>query len=201
MTQYEMTEQLAGKCDVTLEEAKEALEQAGWNPRTATHRLEQEKFTRMQALREFAESGEAAAVQAAPEEAPAEENIVKLEVSKAEEAGEAQAEEVPARPARRCHGQGFRNLAGHIRRLLAWGNRNRFTASKGDETVLDMPVLALALLLLCAFWVTVPLLVIGLFTGFRFGFTGQDLGREGINRALDKAADAADRVKQGAVRA
>ena len=200
MTQYEMTEQLAGKCDVTLEEAKAALEQSDWNPLTATHRLEQEKFARMQALREFAEGGEATAVQAAPEEAPAEEKIVKLEVAKVEEAEEAKAEAAPARP-KRCHGQGFRNLAGHLRRLLAWGNRNRFTASKGGETLLDMPVIALALLLLCAFWVSVPLLAVGLFTGFRFSFTGQDLGRADINRALGRAAVAADRVKQGAVRA
>ena len=46
------------------------------------------------------------------------------------------------------------------------------------------------------FWVIVPLLVVGLFTGFRYRFSGDELGREGINRAMDKAADAAEKVKE-----
>ena len=39
MTQYEMTENLSEKCDVTLEEAKTALEASDWNTLTATHLL------------------------------------------------------------------------------------------------------------------------------------------------------------------
>ena len=38
-TQYEMTEQLAGKMHITLTEARAALEAAGWNMLTATHML------------------------------------------------------------------------------------------------------------------------------------------------------------------
>ena len=37
MTNYELTEQLAAKCDVTLEEAMTALEASNWNTLTATH--------------------------------------------------------------------------------------------------------------------------------------------------------------------
>ena len=47
----------------------------------------------------------------------------------------------------------------------------------------------LVLLLVFAFWVCVPLLVIGLFTGFRYSFSGPELGRENVNRAMDKAAE------------
>ena len=196
MTQYEMTESLSKKCDVTLEEARSALEAGDWNTLTATHLLEQEQFRRMRELNEFAEGGEAAAVQAAPEAEAAE-----------AEAAEAEAPEAPTvegvRPervekARRCHGQGFKNLGEHLRRLVACGNRNRFAVRKGGESLLEMPVTALAVLLLCAFWVCVPLLVIGLFAGCRYSFAGKELGRDDVNGVLGKAADAADRVKQAA---
>lgn len=196
MTQYEMTENLSEKCDVTLEEAKTALEASDWNTLTATHLLEKEKFRRMQELYEFAESGTATAVQAAPEEAAAEdaatEEGVKIEVVEVPEHTESK---------KSCHGKALKNLGEHIRRLLACGNRNRFTVQRGEEQLLTMPVTALAILLLCAFWVCVPLLVIGLFAGCRYSFSGKELGRESINNALGKAADAADSMKRAAAKA
>ena len=196
MTQYEMTENLSEKCDVTLEEAKTALEASDWNTLTATHLLEQEKFRRMQELHEFAESGTATAVQAAPEEAAAEQTAteegVKIEAAEAAERAESK---------KSCHGKALKNLGEHIRRLVACGNRNRFTVQRGEEQLLAMPVTALAILLLCAFWVCVPLLVIGLFAGCRYSFSGKELGRESINSALDKAADAADSMKRAAAKA
>ena len=196
MTQYEMTENLSEKCDVTLEEAKTALEASDWNTLTATHLLEKEKFRRMQELHEFAESGTATAVQATPEGAAAEETAteegVKIEVVEAPKHTESK---------KSCHGKALKNLGEHIRRLLACGNRNRFTVQRGEEQLLTMPVTALAILLLCAFWVCVPLLVIGLFAGCRYSFSGKELGRESINNALDKAADAADSMKRAAAKA
>ena len=196
MTQYEMTENLSEKCDVTLEEAKTALEASDWNTLTATHLLEKEKFRRMQELHEFAESGTATAVQAAPEGAAAEETAteegVKIEVVEAPKHTESK---------KSCHGKALKNLGEHIRRLLACGNRNRFTVQRGEEQLLTMPVTALAILLLCAFWVCVPLLVIGLFAGCRYSFSGKELGRESINNALGKAADAADSMKRAAAKA
>lgn len=83
-----------------------------------------------------------------------------------------------------------------IKRLFDIGNRNRFEVRRrnSDEIVLDMPTTAMVLLLIFAFWVCVPLLVIGLFGGYRYSFSGAELGRESINSAMDKAADAADKV-------
>ena len=213
MTQYEMTEQLAVKCGVSVEEAMTALEASGWNTLTATHLLEQEKFRRMQELNAFAESGtatavqggtaaavqggSAAAVQFAPEEAAAQ------EAACAETADDAQTvvveviEEAKRKEARKkCNSQGLKNLGAHLRRLLACGNRNRFIARKGEEQLLAMPVTALVLLMLCAFWVCVPLLVIGLFAGYRYSFSGAELGRESVNNAMDKAAEMAEKVKE-----
>ena len=83
-----------------------------------------------------------------------------------------------------------------VKRLFDIGNRNRFEVRRknSEEIVLDMPTTAMVLLLIFAFWVCVPLLVIGLFGGFRYSFSGAELGRESINRAMDKAAEAADKV-------
>ena len=210
MTQYEMTEQLAVKCGVSVEEAMTALEASGWNTLTATHLLEQEKFRRMQELNAFAESGtvtavqggSAAAVQFAPEEAAAPEAACEEAPDEAQTVVVEVIEEARRKEARKqCKSQGLKNLGAHLRRLLACGNRNRFIARKGEEQLLAMPVTALVLLMLCAFWVCVPLLVIGLFAGCRYGFEGKELGREDINRVLGKAADAADHVKQTVARA
>ena len=74
-------------------------------------------------------------------------------------------------------------------------------ARKGDAQLLDIPVTALAVLMLCAFWVCVPLLVVGLFAGCRYSFSGKELDRENLNRALDKVADAAGSLKKSVTQA
>ena len=98
-------------------------------------------------------------------------------------------------------GKGLRNLGAHIRRLVACGNRNRFEVRRGGDVILALPVTALAILMLCAFWACLVLLAIGLFAGCRYSFNGKELGRESVNSALSKAADAAERVKKGVAEA
>ena len=91
-------------------------------------------------------------------------------------------------------------LGGMIRDLLNLGNRNRFEVRRGDEVLLEVPVTVLVLLLVFAFWVCIPLLVIGLFAGCRYSFSGEELGRESVNQAMDKAAEAVERVKEEVTR-
>ena len=105
---------------------------------------------------------------------------------------EAEAEDREERRERRRGA--VRNLGDLVRSVFNLGNRNRFEVRKGDELTLELPVTVLVLLLIFAFWVCVPLLVIGLFGGYRYSFSGAELGRESINSAMDKAADAADKV-------
>ena len=89
-----------------------------------------------------------------------------------------------------------RGLGDLVRSLFNLGTRNRFEVRKGDQVVLEMPVLVLALLLIFAFWVCVPLLVIGLFSEYRYTFSGAELGRESVNHAMEKTADMAEKVKE-----
>ena len=185
MTQYEMTEKLSEKCNVSLAEAKAALEQGDWNTLTATHLLEQERFRRMQELNEAA--GAAVAVQEAPEDVAAVSDRHATE-EMAAEASDCQASEeaasdaaaasdrhaakaAPRAKARRS-GHGMKNLGEHVRRLVGWANRNRLVVRRDGVTALDIPVSVAALLMLFAPWVCVPLLVIGLFAGCKYSFDG-----------------------------
>ena len=191
MTQYEMTEKLAEKVNVSMEEARTALEASGWNILTATHRLEQENFRRMRELDEVASDCAAMAAQEAEDEQPSMEDVA---------ADGAPADAGEARAAKRCRGRGFKHIGRHIRRLVAFGNRNRFVVRRDGAELLEMPVTALVLLMLFAFWVCVPLMVIGLFAGCRFGFNGRELGSEDINSALARVADAASHMKESAAK-
>ena len=164
MTHYEMAEKLAEKMNVSLEEAKTALEACDWEMLDAALILEKEHG---------AANERAYSTRPDPEE----------ERSRREEAKERR--------------RGVVNGLGEmLRSAVNMGNRNRFEVRKNDETVLEMPVLVLVLLMLFAFWVCVPLLVIGLFAGFRYSFSGEELGRDSVNSAMDKAAEMAEKVKE-----
>ena len=104
--------------------------------------------------------------------------------------------QVEAEPTHRGGRYALNRLGRVVKHLFDVGNRNRFEVRRknSEEIVLDMPTTAMVLLLIFAFWVCVPLLVIGLFGGFRYSFSGAELGRESINKAMDKAAEAADKV-------
>ena len=81
-------------------------------------------------------------------------------------------------------------------RLIQKGNRNSLCMERGGETMLSLPVTAFVLLLLFAFWVVLPLMIVALFLGCRFYFRGPELGRDDINGAMGKAAEAADTIKK-----
>ena len=93
-----------------------------------------------------------------------------------------------------------KGIGGLLRDALNLGNRNRFEVRKGDDVVLELPVTVLVLLLVFAFWVCIPLLVIGLFAGYRYTFSGAELGRDSVNNAMGKAAEAVEKVKEEVIR-
>ena len=80
--------------------------------------------------------------------------------------------------------------------MIKKGCENFFTVRKGCEEIITVPVLLLVVLLLFAFWVIVPLLIVGLFFDFRYSFKGEITRTVDVNMACDKAAEAAENVKQ-----
>ena len=81
-------------------------------------------------------------------------------------------------------------------KIIRKGNSNYFEVERGGNTVISCPVTVLVLLLLFMFWVVVPLMIIGLFFGFRYRFRGNELGKESINRVMDSASDTAEEIKR-----
>lgn len=80
-------------------------------------------------------------------------------------------------------------------KILHIGNINNFEVTRNGERVVMFPITGLALLLLFAFWITIPLLVIGLFFGYRYMFVGPDMNKTQVNRAMDTMAEAAEDFK------
>ena len=68
---------------------------------------------------------------------------------------------------------------------------NELEIWRQDQPVTALPVLILILLVIAAFYITVPALLLGLFFGFRYRFSGPDLERESINQVMGSVADTA----------
>lgn len=81
-------------------------------------------------------------------------------------------------------------------KIITRGNNNYFEAEKNGETVISCPVTILVILLCFLFWVIVPLVIIGLFFGFRYRFRGNELGKESVNRVMGGASDTAEDIKR-----
>jgi len=92
--------------------------------------------------------------------------------------------------------EGVRALWGKFCALVRKGNANSFVVSKDGQDTLSVPVTVLVLSALCFFWVTLPLLIIGLFCGCKYQFRGPDFKKETINNVMDKAAETAETIKR-----
>lgn len=89
-----------------------------------------------------------------------------------------------------------------IKKFFAWcgkwikkGCENFFIVSKNDEEVISLPVIVL-ILLIFAFAIVFPLLIVGLFFGFKYSFRGSITQSIDVNTACEKASEAAESIKQ-----
>lgn len=80
---------------------------------------------------------------------------------------------------------------GFFTALRRWLIDNELEIWRHDQPVTALPVLILLLLLICAFWVAISVLLLGLFLGFRYRFSGPDLEREDLNNMIGSVADTA----------
>lgn len=163
-TQYEMVEQLAHKCGVTLEEAKAALEANNWNVLTATYQLEHETFKRKQELNNILSSQEDTTTDQTAKASS--EQVQSVDDHQTE------ADEKKTQKKTKKTGDAMKKLGHTIMDLIKQGNRNRFVIHRNGEQLLDMPVTILVLLLLGSFGTCAFLMVIGLFLGCRYTING-----------------------------
>ena len=90
--------------------------------------------------------------------------------------------------------EGMGRVGRALARLIQRGNANHLEVSRKGEVLFSLPVTLLVLLLIVWSFLTIALLIIGLFTGFRYAFRGPDLGKPVINDAMGKASDFAENI-------
>jgi len=81
-------------------------------------------------------------------------------------------------------------------KLLHKSLNNYLEASKDGAQLFSIPILIVVLLLCVSFWITPIIFVITLFCGFRYRFTGEDLGKESVNSVMDSATEVVEDVKK-----
>lgn len=168
MEQFEKVEKLREKANVSYEEAKEALEASNWDILDAIVYLEK--------LGKVKEPKTAA-------------YTTGTDNSTGSEYKTSQPDD----------GTSFSELIGKFfkwcGKVIKKGNENSFVIRKGNDTPVCLPVTVFVLLVFFAFWVTIPLLIVGLFFGFKFSFKGPDLEKNAVNDFMDKASYTAESIK------
>ena len=81
-------------------------------------------------------------------------------------------------------------------KVIHKGNINNFEIYKNNERKASFPITLLAVMIIFAFWISIPLLIIGLFFGLRYRFNGPDFKKSAANNVMDTAADAAENIKK-----
>lgn len=170
----EMAERLRDKAGVSYTQAKEALEYSGGNLLDALIYLEEKGAIPREEGAYFSTKSET------PDPPP-----VQKSMSAQSSAG---AEKQKTFKAPKVRKGIFRQFFHTLRRWLV---DNELEVWRKKQPITALPVLILVLLLVCAPWVTIPVLVLGLFLGFRYRFSGPDLEREGLNSMIGTVADTA----------
>lgn len=169
MDNFEKVEKLRERANVSYEEAKQALENSNWDILDAMIYLEQ--CGRVHG----------------PEQSSYTTQTEKVRIDVDEE------------KCRTSFSDNLKRFGNWCLKMVEKGNNNSFCVERGNKEVFRVPVTLLAVLLLFAFWVVVPLLVIGLFFNMRYQFAGPDVRSVDIdidvNKAMDSAAEAAESIK------
>jgi len=91
----------------------------------------------------------------------------------------------------------------HMGRFFRWmgevihkGNVNALIVEKNGTSIMRLPITVLVVLLICAFWIVVPLLIVGLFFDFRYYFQGPNIKGTAVNDAMGTVANAAEDIKK-----
>ena len=82
-----------------------------------------------------------------------------------------------------------------VRHLLHWLRRilldNELEIWRREQPITAIPMLLLTVILIFFFWIALPLMLLGLFFGFRYQVTGPDLEDDALNGVMGSVADTA----------
>lgn len=167
MERYEMAELLSKKAGVSLEEARQALAENDWDLLDAMVALERRGRTALE--------------------------TVTVDGAKQSEYSEPQPVKNTAKKEPLIT-NGFATIWHYVKQLWRLSLETSFTIHRRGETIFNVPVLVLVILLVCFFWVVLPLLVIGLFLGCTYRFEGKKAAAA-ANRAMEKLGDVVENIK------
>lgn len=169
--------------EITLEQVERLREKAGVSYAQAKQALERSGGNLLDALIDLEESG---AIPRQPE---------RRCTTETRRGHSAAREELPPSAAQPGdEEERTRPQTGFFHRLRYLLVDNELEVWRKDLPFTSIPVLILILLFLVAPWITLPLLILGLFFGFRYRLVGPDLERESINSVMEDVADTAGRL-------
>lgn len=176
MTTLEQVEKLREKTNVSYNEAKEALEAANGDLLDAMIYLEKKG-------------------KVSPPEGGGHYDSSDSHESTDIPVGESSAKKTES-PAGESFGDLINKFIKFCGKIIHKGNINNFEIYKGTERKASFPITLLVVLAVLAFWITLPLIIIGLFFGLRYRFNGPDIKKSAVNTAMDTAADTAENIKK-----
>ena len=174
MTTFENVEKLRERANVTYEEAKQALDACGGDLLDAMIYLE----NRGKACPPPGGGSYSCSAGTPPEQ----------ETYKGHSAA--------AQPQEESFGWWARQFWRFLCTLFHKGVRNNFEVWDEKELWFSVPVIIFVILLLVAFWMVIPAVIIGLFCGLRYRFSGRDIDKTPANNVMDSAAKAAESIKE-----
>lgn len=182
MLDFEKVEKLRARANISFEEAKKALEETDGDMLEAIINLE--KQNRIKAPEAGGYYNSQADNQGADEHGR----------GNARDNGKARAKDS-------TFGEQVTAFFRWCGRVIHKGNINHFEILKDGSRIMMLPLTVLALLLLFAFWIVVPLIILGLFFGYRYQFKGPDLEKPEVNRAIENVSNATVRAVDSVVSA
>lgn len=169
MDELEKVERLREKADVSYEEAKQALEECGWDLLDAMVYLEKKGKVKKPKQSSYTTQYE--------------------EPKKIEEAANTT----------KNAGKGIGDLLNRFfdwcRRVIQKGNETLFKVERNNKNIISVPVTVFVIILILAFWLVFVVMLVGLFCGCRYSFEGMGKVEVDVNKAMDSAANAAEKIK------
>ncbi len=179
MKSYEMVEMLSEKAHVTLDKAKEALENSNWDMLDAAIYLEKKSVE---------QSGtQAQSYNVQPVQIPNYQQNAQTQNDFNAQKKESKKE---------CSfSKAFGRFCGIVKNLFKDGMASSFIVTKSEKQIAEIPVAAFVILMICFFEILVPLMIVGLFFDFKYSFRGKGVEKITLNDVMQKASSVSEQMK------
>lgn len=180
----ELVERLVEKTGISYTEAKAALEKADWDILDALINLEAEgRVSGASSYSTRAESAPKAEEERREQKTEYEKGFYEKGFKEKSE----RAEEYKKNTV---------SVFEWLRSVFDKGNTNNIELYRNGSRIIGMPITVFVILCLLSFGTVLVVMLVSLFFGIRYRFSGPDLGKDSINHVMGKATDVADDIKR-----